>query len=732
MKEFLKSRKRYIIEIILLLFILFAASKLVKILMVFPASESYKTTVITADDPDIKEPDERSLARYDHLLLLQEGDVLEQYFYAVDDILSGVQLVFIVDGDLTAQYTDLTGDMDIRVSDAATGEILCNINKSLADILWIDNSILPVDEVLTGVKGKQYKITVTVNHVDPRRDVYIDLTAGNVYTSGEMLINGEESSQDFILSQSCNKYTFLISAYRIFVFCFAVTVLLVYYLMRIRKARLENVYLVLAVFLGLAYMAFLPPYAAPDDQTHLNNSYNYVNRIMGVASTGNPNTIYMRAEDAGTGLSYQPSLDEYEHIYYDLFSMSQNNSLVETGYNSSLNAAWYAYIPGILGILLGRLFGLGGLMTLYLGKFMQYAAFVLAVYFVIKFVKRGKMIFLTTALLPMVLQQTTSYSYDVTVLIAAFVFTAICLNLSEKEAKLKLPHMIGIVALTVFLIKMKMGAYLPVCLLVLLIHREAYKNKKQRRIALSVYFVFCMAVFLSGRLGYFIQIAGNQQTASASVVMASGSDGTDEGNETDVPDEAEEASAAPERVYENYIAWADSEGYTIGYILHNPGLIPKILINTVQMYGSEYVEGMIGNPIGWSNYGWYYPNLIIYLFVLLLLLATVTKLEDTSEGLLVIEKTMTLRERVVSWLAVIGTAGCIVAGMWFSWTPISFHYIVGVQGRYFLPVLPVFLFTVRNKCITTKKSLNAVIITAILVLHVWCFWTIGCCTGMMI
>ena len=728
MKEFWKSKKRYIIEVVILAALLFVAAKIVKIVMVFPASETYKTVEITASDPKIIKPDERSLKRYENLRLLKEGDVLEQYFYAKHDILSGVQLVFIVDGDETDKYTDLKGDMTISVTDEETGVVLCNIQKSMADILWIDNNILPLDQVQQNVQGRLYKITLTVNHVDGRRGVYLDLTAKNIYTEAGMFINGVESTQDMILNQSCNKFHFLLSAYRYFVLGLTITVYLLYYLLRIRKARIENIYLVLAVFLGIVYMALLPPYAAPDDQTHITNCYYYANIIKGTPKTGADDSVFMRAADTQTGLTYQPSMDEYEIIYHNFFKMSENNTLVEVSYNPSLNTVWYAYIPGILGLLLGRLLGLGGIMTLYLGKFLQYAVFVTAVYFIIKMLKHGKMIFLTAALLPMVLQQTTSYSYDVTILTAAFLLAALCLKLTEKEKKIHIPYFVGMLLLSFIVIQLKMGAYAPVCLLAFLIPLSAFRDKKQRTLILSIYFVFCAAVFLFGRMGYFKHILG-EKTPDAVAAASYQEAAVEDIEETDPSEAAEEA---PHRTYQNFISWAGSEGYTLSYVLQNPGIIPQVLINTVQKYGSEYVEGMLGNPIGWSNYGWYYPNLLIYGFLFLLLLSTVVKLEDTSKGLLVMEDTLTWQNRIIAWLAVLGTIGFIVAGMWFSWTPISFRYIVGVQGRYFLPVLPVALFTLRNKSITTRKNLTPGIIIGILLLHLWAFWTIGCCTGMMI
>jgi uncharacterized membrane protein len=292
----------------------------------------------------------------------------------------------------------------------------------------------------------------------------------------------------------------------------------------------------------------------------------------------------------------------------------------------------------------------------------------------------------------------------------------------DEDSRLSVPKLAGIVLCSLVLVKIKMGAYFPLCLLILLINKKLFKSKKHYIGFIGGYLVLVMAIFLASRMGYFGKISGSTAAESAVETAA----------ETEYEETVLEANegadsetvAEPETVtYQNYISWADAEGYTIGYFIRNPGVIPRIVINTIQSFGSGYVEGMIGNPIGWSNYGWYYPDLMIYLFIALLILAAVSVESDLG---MLTEPVMKLSERVLVWVAVLGAAGFVVGGMLFSWTPQTADRIYGVQGRYFIPMLPVLLMSLKNKSVISRKSTFGVIVAGCVILHLWAFWSICC------
>ena len=54
----------------------------------------------------------------------------------------------------------------------------------------------------------------------------------------------------------------------------------------------------------------------------------------------------------------------------------------------------------------------------------------------------------------------------------------------------------------------------------------------------------------------------------------------------------------------------------------------------------------------------------------------------------------------------LGSTGLILLGMLLQWTPMGYVSIEGVQGRYFLPFLPVLLMALKNDTIVLTKNGN--------------------------
>jgi len=96
----------------------------------------------------------------------------------------------------------------------------------------------------------------------------------------------------------------------------------------------------------------------------------------------------------------------------------------------------FANFPAAIGVLIGRaVWPTAGGMVL-LGRLTNFAVFIAAVYFIIKKVRFGKLVFLFIAITPMVIHQMASLSYDVFNLVAIFAFVAFCINLSMQKSKL--------------------------------------------------------------------------------------------------------------------------------------------------------------------------------------------------------------------------------------------------------------------------------------------------------
>ena len=111
---------------------------------------------------------------------------------------------------------------------------------------------------------------------------------------------------------------------------------------------------------------------------------------------------------------------------------------------------------------------------------------------------------------------------------------------------------------------------------------------------------------------------------------------------------------------------------------------------------SDYLEQLVGTSLGRLNIS--IPVIILVGFVAILF---ISMLEVKNEN---IHIPRTVRYWSIFSILIVG--GMVLASMFLGWTPIGSNMIQGVQGRYFLPVLPLVGVIYNNKTIVLEKRLD--------------------------
>jgi hypothetical protein len=193
--------------------------------------------------------------------------------------------------------------------------------------------------------------------------------------------------------------------------------------------HLHRLYLVIAVFIGLMLAFFMPLFNEPDGQYH----YTYATNIAGLS-----NDLSKYGESVGSGMISQvPSYQAGNHFetYYEMpitripiSKLPRGNSLPPlTSFNY-----WGHVIPA-LGVFLGYQIypSLGVMITV--GRLFDMLIFSLAMFFIIRSLRRGKLLFVAFGLSPVFLNQITSLSYDGTSFILVSLSVALAINLIDRH-----------------------------------------------------------------------------------------------------------------------------------------------------------------------------------------------------------------------------------------------------------------------------------------------------------
>ena len=167
------------------------------------------------------------------------------------------------------------------------------------------------------------------------------------------------------------------------------------------------------------------PYSGYDEPAHVDTAYRYSNDMLLKGHSTEDGGYLRRGEDSIAGLTYgKTTMTQYRTVFDKFFDISDDNELVEVQ-GRDVSQPAYVYFPSALAITIARIVHLGQIPTLYLGRFFNLIAFLSIVYLAIKKMPIGKVTMFIVALLPMTLQQATSFSYDAIINALAFLYTCL-------------------------------------------------------------------------------------------------------------------------------------------------------------------------------------------------------------------------------------------------------------------------------------------------------------------
>jgi uncharacterized membrane protein len=444
------------------------------------------------------------------------------------------------------------------------------------------------------------------------------------------------------------------------------------------KLKYWKLYLILGTIIGLSMMILIPIGAVPDEIYHINVAYRVSDVFLGLNS--GKSTSLIRADDlaalsTGYAKNAYYSVEQLEYYVSQIFAPLKNGNLVSTTLSTSTTD--YIYTIPALGIALGRVIGLGTYMTLFLGRLFIFAAFMFLTTYAIKIIPIGKLPLLVLMLMPMTVQQGMSYSYDVYVNGLSLLLIAYSVKIAydTTSTALKRKDAVILIIASLLLFSVKYYAYFLISLLpwgILFVKRHPLSTHTKRIIkkVLTITIVLAIiAVVIWGLTG---------------------------------------ASSYP---YKKVSLSIDptKEGYSISYFIGHPFEIIYILCHTFNIQINFYINSFVGEYLGWLDIPM--PHNITIIFLILLFIASIKRIGDDNDILPKYKK-------IIALVAVL-TIGFICAGMLFSWSPVMDRVIQGVQGRYFIPCVALFLLVMRSPKIQIDGKADKYILAVTLVTTIY-------------
>ena len=133
--------------------------------------------------------------------------------------------------------------------------------------------------------------------------------------------------------------------------------------------------------------------------------------------------------------------------------------------------------------------------------------------------------------------------------------------------------------------------------------------------------------------------------------------------------------------------------------LKNPIKFGQMILYTINNNMDKYLLSAFGNQLEWGEEIFGVPFVIG--FIALTMFIT---LNDES-----IKNRLSNKQKIVLGIVIIMIIGLIFCSLYVQWTQIESSEIQGIQGRYFIPIMPIILLLLSDIRVKSEYSSNKLI-----------------------
>jgi Predicted membrane protein (DUF2142) len=406
-------------------------------------------------------------------------------------------------------------------------------------------------------------------------------------------------------------------------------------------ADVATIYLLLALVWGFALVGLVPPFQVPDEPAHFYRAWELA-QLDYQADMGGlvllPKSVATLPTDVGS-VDREWSHSSYSPKRFRQYLLSPIGDATATVDNASRYGP-LGYLPHMLPIEVARLAGRGALAALYGARMLNLLTAVLLTYLAIRVVPAGKLLIAVIGLLPMTMYETASASPDALTIAGALLFAGLLLR-AMSRASLEVRDIAILAATGALGLNVKPG-YALLVVAVLALPKTAFGSRRR--------YLASMAAILGATAGLagLLMFTTPRGAPAALERMLGPNNGVDPGRQLE-------------------------------YVLHDPWGFARVILYTFDWSGDFLLKGFVGH-FGWLTIA--LPFSMVFLGLVALVIAFSSS-DDYSAA-------WWQRAILVCTAALPVIATSLVLYLTFS--PFGSPTIAGLQGRYFIPCAPFFLF----------------------------------------
>lgn len=391
---------------------------------------------------------------------------------------------------------------------------------------------------------------------------------------------------------------------------------------------------------GLLFSVVTPVLNSPDEYVHLARSLHIAS---GEMNLGNEPESLVITED------FFAILNDYTNPPLAVDTYDQPSTTKTSDFKGlvdfrATNAYWFiGYLPQVTGIVLGRTLGLGLGYIFYLGRIFNALCYALLAYLAVRLSGKFRQIMLLVVMLPMNLFLAGTYNQDGIALGLIYVIVGYFIHLLTVQRAIKDKELALYTALCAILITLKLPYVLLIGLLFFIPRERFAVQHRQVKVIGALLFILALTVF------WFVSY---QQIHSAAPLKDVG------------------------------------VGKQLAAIFSNPG---KALTTLLREFFLTPYRLIMLFYFGLLNLAMKELLIPFFFFYVTVFLSNINRLS------------LPLKPRLGSLFIGLSIIAGIITVMYLTWTPAGLSNVHGIQGRYYLGVLPLLALGITS---TNNKSLQ--------------------------
>lgn len=584
-------------------------------------------------------------------------NTITQEFIAQEDNLSEID-IFISNVDDQKSST-LTSNMIVGLEDEA-GNIICEYDYPILHFYKSETFTFPIPTIKDS-KGKKY--TLYINRMKNKLSNLIfivdsDKNSNEELFLGQLSINNDKIDGNLyaIPIYKSNENTAIITIITIIltVFIFAV----IYLINKKKNISLHKFYFMASLILSLTTIIVTPLFCGKDELSHWTRTYEISSgHILSGFKDGWPISTFSKTLiDISSGKNFKDSWNNLIIEYND-----EETKDMDMQYMSVYSPI--SYLPTSMGILISKLIINRPAVWAYAARIVNAIACISLICLAIKLIPFGKKLLFAIGLIPTTINSFSTITADGFLIAITVLMVSYILNIIYSRNKKMNKKDYIILAILSFIISLSKLVYLPFLFFLLLLLSKGDSQKKKLTI-IGIIIVGIILNIIWGTIAYKYLSAGQG---------------------------------------------ANSNYYILDTLKHPFQFIQKF-IYTWYTNISKYISDLFGGNNAW--YGTVIEDAsIIPIFNMLIFL--MLSLFDKESKI-----KLNTYSKFIMLAIILAIVALVSVSLYISCTPVGFPYFVGIQGRYFLPLLlPIGLLlnnikNIKNINLDCSFTLSLIIISA--------------------